>query len=86
MNLHELSISDSAASSNEEGSSSSALSFKGTKKKQVTPDVPKEPKPTTQSKKSHKGCQTSGGPFPYKGSASAAASVSGTKKNVKVRL
>ena len=98
---HPISIPDSAASSTEGSSSSSALSsLKGAtkKKKQVNPGgggdtalamapsdvVASEPK-ATQSKKS-KGCQTSGGPFPYKAppAAAATAAVGGIQKNVKV--
>ena len=93
-----FSIPDSAASSTEGSSSSSApSSFKGTKKKKQVPgsgggdnvaasdnaaNVTASKPKATQSKKS-KGCQTSGGPFPYK-APPAAATVAGIKKNVKV--
>ena len=99
---HPISIPESAASSTEGSSSSSALSsLKGAakKKKQVNPggggntavamapssDVVASKPKATQSKKS-KGCQTSGGPFPYKAppAAAATAAVGGIQKNVKV--
>ena len=98
--FHFNSIPDSAASSTEGSSSSSApSSFKGTKKKKQVPgsggdnvaasdnaaNVTASKPKATQSKKS-KGCQTSGGPFPYKAPppAAAATAVAGIQKNVKV--